>query len=205
MQSFYPLLLASQSPRRVQLLQEANIQFEQRSPPFSDPDQPPTHLTGSDAERYATQLAQDKAASLIDTLDSSATVLAADTICVDDQGTLIGKPVDQADAKQMLHRFVAGPHRVITGVCLQTVINGEPAEATAFADTATVSFGPITEAQIASYLATDDWRDKAGGYNLFDRQAAGWPIEITGDPTTVVGLPMQRLLPQLTASLHSNP
>ncbi|MFN3168551.1 MAG: Maf family protein [Phycisphaeraceae bacterium] len=198
-----PLILASQSPRRAQLLHEAGIAFEQRSPPFSDPDQPPGHLRGHEAEDYAEGLAAQKARSLTEHVAGPGTILAADTICVDDAGRLVGKPIDPADAEAMLRMFVNRDHRVITGVALLTIDADGGQTLDAFADAATVSFGPVDDAQLEAYLATDEWRGKAGGYNLFDRQRAGWPITVVGDPTTVVGLPMRRLGPVLDAKLHS--
>lgn len=210
MPSLPPLILASQSPRRAQLLRDAGLVFEQRSPPFEDPDQPPGELTGSEAEGYAIALAKRKAASLAPGIDPPRLILAADTICIDDQGRLVGKPTDRDDAERMLRAFVNTTHRVVTGVALLRVGGPELSQAhdrreahadTAwacrgvydFADTATVSFGPIGDDALRRYLASDDWQGKAGGYNLFDRLAAGWPIEVTGDPSTVVGLPMRRL------------
>lgn len=194
-----PLILASQSPRRAQLLREAGIAFEQHSPPFADPDQPPDHLRGHEAEQYATSLALQKARSMSEQRTDRSPILAADTICVAADARLVGKPADRVHAEQMLRRFVNSSHCVITGVTL-LVPDLEP---TAFADTATVWFGQVTDDQLADYLDAGDWRGKAGGYNLFDRQAAGWPITVQGDPTTVVGLPMLRLGPLLAASLNS--
>ena len=199
-----PLILASQSPRRAQLLTEAGLIFEQRSPPFADPDQPPDDLRGHEAEAYAVALAQQKARSMADAVDGLAWILAADTICVDDTGALVGKPRDRAHADVMLRSFCETEHRVITGVALLRV-GPETSEMQAFADTATVTFGSIRDEQLDAYLRSDDWQGKAGGYNLFDRQDAGWPIAVVGDETTVVGLPMARLVPRLHASLHSSP
>ena len=74
---------------------------------------------------------------------------------------------------------------------------GTGREPVTFADSATVRFDRVNDAQLDRYLDTDQWRGKAGGYNLYDRQAEGWPISVTGDPTTVVGLPMAKLRPVL--------
>lgn len=196
------LILASQSPRRAQLLAEAGFVFEQRSPPFEDPDQPSNDLNGYEAKDYACDLAMQKAQSLVDLLATEskaagAVILAADTICVDDAGALVGKPRNSDHAKAMIQSFIEAEHRVLTGVAMLHV--GEDCEQhmVSFADTATVRFGSVTDEQLDAYLATDDWQGKAGGYNLFDRQAAGWPIKVAGDPTTVVGLPMERLMPML--------
>lgn len=203
-----PLILASQSPRRAQLLREAGIAFEQRSPPYADPDQPPEHLRGHEAEEYAASLAKQKAKSLAEVLSGPALVLAADTICVDAEGNLVGKPIDRADAQQMLSLFINSTHGVITGVAMMNVIQQSDNLAVSldhsFADTATVCFGALTDEQLDDYLSNGDWQGKAGGYNLFDRQAAGWPITVQGDPSTVVGLPMQRLTPLLAPLIHSD-
>eukprot|EP00752_Nemacystus_decipiens_P014062 g12498.t1 len=200
MNSVPPLILASQSPRRAQLLTEAGVVFEQRSPPFADPDQPPSHLEADEAEGYAQSLAMQKAQSLAVEMDEPCLILAADTICVDDAFALVGKPRDPSHAEQMIRSFINTSHRVISGVVLIRLVSGERAEEVeSFADTATVTFGQVADEQLAAYLATDDWQGKAGGYNLFDRQAAGWPIEVSGDPTTVVGLPM-RLNPSFDLS-----
>jgi len=198
-----PLILASQSPRRAQLLREAGFVFEQRSPPFADPDQPPGHLGGHEAEDYARSLAIQKAESLARDIDGPATILAADTICVDEAGALVGKPRDREHARAMLRSFVGCDHRVLSGVALLRVGSNSETATESFADTAVVTFGAVASEQLEAYLATEDWRGKAGGYNLFDRQAAGWPITVVGDPTTVVGLPMDRLVPMLASSLHS--
>lgn len=198
-----PFILASQSPRRAQLLAEAGLVFEQRSPPFADPDQPPEHLSGDEAEGYAASLAQQKAHSLAAQIEGPALILAADTICVDAAGVLVGKPRDYDHARAMLQGFINSEHRVLTGVALLPVaMPGQALES--FVDVARVRFGTIEDRSLDDYLGSDDWRGKAGGYNLFDRQAAGWPIEVAGDPTTVVGLPMRRLVPILRASLHSS-
>lgn len=198
MQYRTPLILASQSPRRAQLLREAGLTFEQRSPPFADPDQPPDHLQGHEAESYAAALAKDKAASLAQTIEQPRLILAADTICVDDHGRLVGKPIDRADAGDIIRRFNQTHHRVITGVALLQASANDGLLVEGFADTAVVTFGEIDEADLDAYLGSGDWSGKAGGYNLFDRQSAGWPITVEGDPSTVVGLPMRRLLPMLT-------
>lgn len=201
MQSALPLILASQSPRRKQLLSEAGFVFEQRSPPFADPDQPPDHLRGHEATAYAAALAEQKAASLAEQLPGPALILAADTICVDEAGDLIGKPRDRVHARAMVRSFIDAEHRVITGVALLRV-GGDGSAMQSFADVAVVRFGSVSSEQLDTYLATEDWQGKAGGYNLFDRQAAGWPIEVEGDPTTVVGLPMKRLLPMLNKRMQ---
>jgi len=198
------LILASQSPRRAQLLRDAGYTFIQQSPPFADPDQPPEHLPHSlhEAEQYATTLALQKAQSLAPhlSLDSGpALILAADTLCVTTEGELIGKPRDRDDARAMLTSFANSVHAVVTGVALLGA-GLEDARPVTFADTAHVSIGDLTDALLEPYLTSGGWQGKAGAYNLFDRQADGWPITVQGDRATVVGLPMGKLVERLACA-----
>lgn len=189
------LVLASRSARREQLLREAGFDFTQAEPPFDDPPQPMAmHV---DAMAHACELAARKAVSLAAVGffedEPGALILAADTICVAD-GELIGQPRDEADARAMITRFLNRSHEVVTGVALLTRDDETP---TTFADRAAVVVGEVPAIEIDAYVATELWRGKAGGYNLFERVAAGWPIVVRGDEATVVGLPMRRLVPLL--------
>ena len=191
------LWLASRSPRRVALLREAGYHFEQVDPHFDDPADPQVHGR-LDADRLAVDLATRKAYSVITDVAvageaTSAVVLGCDTICLSPDGSrLIGQPADAAEAGRMLRLFRDAEHLVITGVALVHV-DGRLVEA--MADEARVTFGHLNDAQIQTYLQSEAWRGKAGGYNLTDRQAAGWPVSVhpRDDPTTVVGLPMRKL------------
>ena len=190
------LILASKSPRRAALLREAGFLFEQVAPRFDDPPVPKGDGRQT-AQDLAGELAMKKARSLAGLVQPDRLVLAADTICVNEAGELIGQPASRTDAQQMIRSFMNTEHDVVTGVAL---ISDAEGQFMCFADTAVVVFGDITDAQLDAYLDTQGWHGKAGGYNLFDRQRDGWPIAVAGDPTTVMGLPMQRLarlLPQL--------
>lgn len=185
------LILASRSPRRSQLLREAGYEFDVIASPYEDPPQPQAfaHQT---PEQLAIDLATHKAAALADTLNepqrADRLILAADTIALSpDRRNLLGTPTSHEQARDMLHMFCNSAHDVITGVCIL-----QESDQRAFADVATVHLGLLSHDQIETYLDTNEWQGKAGGYNLTDRRAAGWPIEVEGDPTTVVGLPMQR-------------
>lgn len=189
-----PLILASKSPRRAQLLREAGLNFIQVDPPFDDPAHPESDDTSS-PQLIAMELAGRKAASMLDSdayqQEPQAVVLAADTVVVFPDGRIVGTPTDASQARSMLEHFRDQRHDVITAVAL---FHPQRGSVTSFADTATVIIGDIPDAEIDRYLATDAWRDKAGGYNLFERQEAGWPVTVEGDPTTVVGLPLRQVL-----------
>lgn len=180
------LLLASRSPRRARLLREAGYRFEQVVPPFDDT--AAAAVSGS-PEAAAMDLARRKAMSLADGRPADTVVLCADTVCVHPDGQTVGKPGGRDEAEAMIRAFVNTDHEVVTAVVMIDVHG----EMVSLADTARVGFGPLADHRLPAYLDTGQWRDKAGGYNLFDRQADGWPITVTGDPATVVGLPMRRL------------
>jgi septum formation protein len=182
-----PLYLASTSPRRAKLLREAGWVFEQIDPAFDD--------TGIDLGpvnpvRAAEALAYLKAAGTADTLDRGI-VIGCDTIVTD--GTRkIGKPRDAPHARAMLGSLIDASHQVVTAVALVDPVHHR----LLFHDTATVRIGPVDADVLDAYLASGRWAGKAGGYNLAEL-ADDWPFEVRGDPTTVIGLPMQRLADQL--------
>jgi len=122
-------------------------------------------------------------------------VLGADTTCVVD-GEMAGTPTSESEAREMLKSMVGKEHQVLTGVALIDLRDaaGDPDRSRRmFVDRATVRWGDITDAQIDEYVASGAWQGKAGGYNLAERLAAGWPIVYDGDETTIMGLPMRKL------------
>jgi septum formation protein len=181
------LHLASRSPRRRQLLEEAGLAHHSQHPGFDDSDLSPGAVTPS---QWVAALAYLKAAAGAQTASPGCTVLGADTAIVKN-GTLIGTPRDGAEAFRILRGLSDGTHEVVTGVAL---VERSTGRRMVFVDRAAVTVGHLSDAMIREYLATDAWRGKAGGYNLRERQADGWPLTHQGDPTTVMGLPM-KLLP----------
>lgn len=187
-----PLILASTSPRRRRLLTEWGYEHDARKPPIDDGE-----LTRGavSAAAWVASLAFLKARSVWDTLDTAAqsrsVVLAADTV-VHKHGEILGQPTDRDDANWIISTLIRGEHRVLTGVCL--IAQGERVW---FVDRSSVEVGEVPQSALESYLDTDGWRGKAGGYNLHERIADGWPIEYDGDDTSIMGLPMARLSPEL--------
>ncbi len=196
------LILASRSPRRAMMLQREGYRFKQVDPLYNDPPQPeaPDH---SDPCSHAITLAGRKAVSLQSQCVPGTVIIAADTICVAADGRLIGQPADQDDARRMIRQFMNADHEVVTGIALlhsgvTSIENGDSPQLDCFADRAVVQFGQLADDLLEAYLDSGHWRGKAGGYNLFDRQEAGWPVDVLGDPDTVVGLPMRMLRQRLT-------
>ena len=174
------------------MLRDAGFDITQQKPLFTDPPHPQSN--GLSPRELAMDLARQKALSLRPTMADHDLVLAADTLCVTADGRLIGTPIDLEQAHRMLHDLAGAAHQVVTGVALLGRLDLAPH---LLADAATVMLGALSDSQIDDYLATDHWQGKAGGYNLTERVEAGWPLTVIGDPTTVVGLPMQALLPIL--------
>lgn len=192
------LLLASRSPRRALLLGEAGFVFERFDPPFSDPADPNEAFAQNQAgPATALRLAQLKADSVPDdALPPETVLLCADTIGITPDGKLIGTPETPEQALAMLRGLVGRDHEIVTGVALRAA-GGESGSQESFADIAEVNVGQIDDQKLRDYVDSGQWRGKAGGYNLAERLDAGWPIQVTGDPGTVMGLPMRRLTPKL--------
>lgn len=174
-----PLVLASASPRRRHLLDRLGLRFDVQP---TDADETwPAHLpAGPAAEEVALRKAH-----AIDRPD--ALVLAADTVVVLD-GHVLGKPADDAEAARTLRQLSGRTHEVATGLALRL---GDR-EATAH-ELTRVTFAPLTEAEIAAYVATGSPLDKAGSYGIQDDLGALLVQRIDGDYFNVVGLPLRRL------------
>lgn len=192
-----PLWLASTSPRRRLMLEEAGIQVQVVSPDVDDGRLKSGRVT---AEDWVMSLAYLKSRNVADKLRDASkqqvatgTIIGADTVCVAGE-EILGQPRDASDARRMLRMLREADHRTITGVCL---ISLRSDDRVLFCDQTIVRVGPVSDAQIEQYILSGDWRGKAGAYNLSERLAAGWSINIEGDPTTVMGLPMRRLTTML--------
>ena len=176
------LILASQSPRRKELLQLAEIDFEVI---VSDTDE--TYPTGLSFEETAVFIARQKAIAVA-AKNKKRTILAADTIVICNN-TILGKPKDREEAIQMLTALSNNTHRVITAVCL--LKNGEEHS---FADITTVSFHKLTQEQISYYVDTYKPYDKAGAYAIQEWIGAVGIKKIEGDFYNVMGLPISRVV-----------
>lgn len=184
--------LASRSPRRRSLLDEHGFRVHIVDSGIDDSDLEPGRTT---PERWVAALAYLKARAGAERLPAGAPrrVIGADTMCIL-EGRLVGQARDAAHAGAILRAFESREHGVITGVA---VVDLDAGTRDIFTDRATVRVGEIDPVSMREYLASGAWRGKAGAYNLSERLAAGWPITFEGDWTTIVGLPMGRLVPLL--------
>ncbi|SEB91723.1 Maf family protein [Terriglobus roseus] len=175
-----PVILASQSPRRRELLAQIGVDFRVVT---ADIDETP--LPGEDHRAYTLRLADDKARAILVQHPDSIVIGADTTVEVD--GDLLGKPRDAADAARMLRLLSGRAHQVTTGIAVLT--NDQTHIA---AETTNVFFSAMTDDEIAAYVATGEPMDKAGAYGIQGR-AAEWIPRIEGDYNNVVGLPLAKL------------
>lgn len=179
------ILLASQSPRRKQLLQWAEVDFDILIIPTDE-----TYPAGLKPADVAVHIARQKAEAVSEHA-AGKTVIAADTIVVLGSD-IIGKPKDREDAVQTLLRLSGARHEVITGV----VIRREGREI-AFADRTEVDFHSLTREQIEFYVDKYQPYDKAGAYAIQEWIGVVGIKAVRGDFYNVMGLPVSRVVQAL--------
>lgn len=179
----YKIVLASNSPRRKELLQRLGINFKVRTL-FGIDESYPESLRGEDIVRY---ISRNKANAYKSSMASNELLITADTI-VYLEGKVLGKPKEAEEAKKMLRELSGKTHQVITGV---TVLTAEKTEN--FAVTSQVTFCELSEEEIDYYVSNYLPFDKAGAYGIQEWIGQVAVKEIKGSYFNVVGLPVQRL------------
>ena len=181
------LILASNSPRRRQLLTDLGLPYEIRL--LEVEENYPDHLSRGEVAEY---LAAHKAAAYVPGLATNEVVLTADTIvCLEND--VLNKPADVAEATAMLTRLQGRAHDVITAVCLRC---GDGREVV-FSDQTTVHFRALSPAEISHYIATAKPFDKAGAYGAQDWLGMVGINRLEGSYFTVMGLPTHRVWEEL--------
>ena len=175
------IVLASQSPRRRELLGKMGLEFTTKSPEIDE-----EAITGLPAVELVKALSREKCLHIAKDEDPETIVIGSDTVVVLD-GFILGKPVSEADAVRMLTALSGRSHEVCTGV---TVCQGKTVQSEA--EVTQVTFRALTETEIRQYVATGEPMDKAGSYGI---QGYGGLLVsgIQGDYSNVVGLPVCRL------------
>jgi septum formation protein len=171
-----PLLLASRSPQRRAILEQLAIPFEVVLPTYEEHAEP-----GTDPVAEVEQHARGKARSIAGVARDQP-VLGVDTEVVLD-GRVYGKPGDAADAEAMLEALSGKTHEVVSGLCLLT-----PGWEELRHEITRVTFRSLTPRELGLYVASEEWRERAGGYAI-QGLGAGLVGRIEGDYLNVVGLP----------------
>jgi nucleoside triphosphate pyrophosphatase len=176
-----PIVLASASPRRQELLKNAGVNFV-----VTPANIPEVRHHGEAPQNFAERMAREKARAVWAGTNDEY-VLGADTIVVVDD-LVLGKPEDEQNAARMLRLLSGRKHQVITGVCL-IGSNVEDVRS----ETTAVYFSALSDADIRDYIATGEPMDKAGAYAI-QGMASRWISRIEGDYSNVVGLPVTLVL-----------
>lgn len=183
----YRIVLASNSPRRKELLSGIDVKYEFRMLPDIDESYP----EAISADEVAEYLAEKKASAYLSELKEDELLITADTIVLLD-GMVIGKPVDEADAIRMLQLLSDRTHRVITGVCLAS-----KKKQVVFSDTAHVTFGKLNDEEIKYYVSNYRPYDKAGAYGVQEWIGYVAVERIEGSYFNVMGLPIFKVYKEL--------
>jgi septum formation protein len=184
------LILASRSPRRRELLAEAGYPFEVVAPA----DSAECGVAGGETPaQMVARLAYQKAADVAGRIREGL-ILGCDTVA-ECRGQILGKPGDEEHARQMLQLLRGQEHRVFSGLCLWNKPRREPVVRVA---TTRLRMDLLSDRQIDDYLASGQWKGKAGALGYQDR--LGWVHVIDGSESNVVGLPME-LLAELIAEV----
>lgn len=183
----YNIILASNSPRRKELLSGLDLHYKVKTLPDVD-ESYPENLKGKEIPIY---IAKEKADAYLSYIKDDTLLITADTIVLLD-GQVYGKPVDLEDAKRMLHKLSGKTHQVITGVCITTKQKQHT-----FGVTSEVRFAKLEDSEIDYYVDKYKPTDKAGAYGIQEWIGYVAVEYISGSYFNIMGLPVQRLYQEL--------
>ncbi|HOK51812.1 MAG TPA: Maf family nucleotide pyrophosphatase [Bacteroidales bacterium] len=182
----YRILLASQSPRRHQLMKTAGFHFETVNPGHEDED----FASNLPLDEVPVFLAQKKA-SYVPVQSEKDLIITADTVVILNN-SILNKPANKQEAISMLQRLSNSTHRVVTGVCFKTLSHQH-----SFSDTTEVSFRQLSDEEIQYYVTHYHPYDKAGSYGAQDWIGLVGIHSINGSYFNVMGLPVEKLYVEL--------
>lgn len=179
------IILASQSPRRSDILKELGLDFKIIPSRYEE-----RHDISNEPEELARLHARGKADEVYRCIKKKGAcmdciVLGADTLVYKDH-EILGKPKDRGDAKRMIRKLSGGMHMVMSAICMIRVSDGKTVEGL---DSSEVTFRDVHDEEIEKYLDEAQWRDKAGAYGI-QGYASRFILSIVGDVHTVIGLPV---------------
>lgn len=183
----YHIILASNSPRRKELLRGLDIAFDVRVQPDIAEDYPADTAPAD----VATYISREKANAYKDTIAENELIITADTVVIVGN-EILGKPHDDAEAKEMLHKISGRKHQVATGVCLTTTEKQR-----CFSVSTDVTFRNLKEEEIDYYIETYSPLDKAGAYGIQEWIGYIGVTALEGSYFNVMGLPVQRIWEEL--------
>jgi len=179
-----PLILASASPRRRQLLTEAGIVFETLPPDANAEDERRSNELPAE---YVRRLAFQKAKNVADKVEQGI-ILGSDTIVLCGEN-ILEKPIDRNDARKMLLQLRGQVHYVLSGLCLIKKEAGNAMAVQQATETTRLVMQPLSDDEIEAYLDTEMWQGKAGAFGYQDGN--DWIAVLEGSESNVVGLPLE--------------
>lgn len=182
---FQPIILASKSPRRQELLQLMGIDFKVVLKEVDE-----TYPEGLSATQIALHIAEKKAKAFDEVIHDEIVITADTIVCLD--GKILGKPENEAHAFEILSDLSGKRHEVITAVCLL-----KNHQLTSFYEISEVFFKELSEEQINYYISNYSPMDKAGAYGIQEWIGLVAVEKINGSYSNIVGLPTQRLYEEL--------
>ena len=188
----YKLILASNSPRRRELLAGLGLDFEVRVLPDIDESYPET-MAALDTAEY---IAEKKAAAYQTVMAEDELIITADTVVIVGDEVL-GKPADAREAREMLQKLSGRTHQVVTGVCLTN-----RQQSNHFSVKTDVTFKPLTDSEIQYYIEKYKPFDKAGAYGIQEWIGYIGCTGLHGSYYNVMGLPVQRIYTELQKFIH---
>ena len=187
---FYPIILASQSPRRVQLLKQIGLQFKQIEPHINE-----VKRKNESANLYVKRMAYEKGHEvLIRIKNRKVIIISADTIVISPQGDILGKPKNKKEAFEMLKKMQGREHHVLTAYAL--LFRHKRLKSIVRCVKTKVKMTSISDSEIKNYIKSKEPLDKAGAYGAQGKGGA-YIETIRGSYTAVVGLPLAQLLKDL--------
>lgn len=198
-----PIVLASTSPRRIELMKQVNIPVHVVSPECEEKSR-----RGESPRGMVARLAKEKANSVLTSVlweHGSALIISADTVVVAPDGkSVLGKPRDAEDAARMLGKLVGKTHTVLTAYCIVSAAREMKPKFITRVETSRVKMRKVSRTDIGRYIQTGEPMDKAGAYAA---QGLGMSLieNIHGSYTNVVGLPMAQLLTDLEKNFGISP
>ncbi len=199
-----PIILASTSPRRIELLSHAGYQVITRSPGVDE-----IEIKGESPSKMVVRLALEKASAVQQTIEKDeykkVLIIAADTTVVAPNGKkVLGKPKNEKEAQKMLSTLAGATHTVLTGYCILQSEKGKVTKRLTKVVTSRVTMRKLSKNLIQGYVTTGEPMDKAGAYGA---QGIGMTLieKIQGSYTNVVGLPMAQLIQDLEKIFKAYP
>lgn len=183
----YKIILASNSPRRKELLSGLDIVYETRVMPDVDE----SYSNALPLEGVPDYLAKKKAAAYLQQLNDDELLITSDTVVLLDN-MILGKPASEEEATLMLRTLSGKTHKVITAVCLTSI-----EKQVCFSDTSLVTFGQLTDSEITYYISKYKPFDKAGAYGVQEWIGYVAVERIEGSYYNVMGMPVFKLYKQL--------